>query len=101
MTWPRCTFTVISLVPSSNAICLFNMPETTRLIPSLARGEGVITFSQRGETTLLLAPRSVPIQGLLDRIEQILTQKRFGQEFHRTGFHGLHRHGNIAMAGDE
>jgi len=38
MTLPRCIFTVISLVPSSPATCLFNRPRMTRLITSRSRG---------------------------------------------------------------
>src|SRR5690349_2197095 len=29
ITWPRCAFTVISLMPSSAATCLLRRPETT------------------------------------------------------------------------
>jgi hypothetical protein len=32
ITWPRCAFTVISLIPSSPPICLFSKPETTSAI---------------------------------------------------------------------
>src|ERR1700724_3631576 len=38
ITCPRWIFTVISLVPSSNAICLLSMPETTRAMTSRSRG---------------------------------------------------------------
>ena len=37
ITCPRWIFTVISLVPSSNAICLLSMPETTKAITSRSR----------------------------------------------------------------
>src|SRR5712671_1553855 len=37
ITCPRWIFTVISLVPSSKAICLLSMPETTRPITSRSR----------------------------------------------------------------
>ena len=30
ITWPRCAFTVISVMPSSPPTCLFNSPETTK-----------------------------------------------------------------------
>jgi hypothetical protein len=42
MTWPRWTFTVISLIPMSYAICLFRWPvtrSTHHLV--LAAGEGI------------------------------------------------------------
>src|SRR4029453_8857532 len=38
MTWPRCAFTVISLIPSSPPTCLFRRPETTRTMTSRSRG---------------------------------------------------------------
>jgi hypothetical protein len=38
ITCPRCILTVISLVPSSPAICLLNKPETTRCMTSRSRG---------------------------------------------------------------
>src|ERR1700674_285654 len=38
ITCPRWIFTVISLVPRSNAICLLSMPETTRPMSSRSRG---------------------------------------------------------------
>ena len=38
ITWPRCAFTVISLMPSSPPTCLFNSPATTSPITSRSRG---------------------------------------------------------------
>src|ERR1700756_1858409 len=37
ITWPRCIFTVISLVPRSKAICLLSMPATTMAMTSHSR----------------------------------------------------------------
>jgi len=37
ITWPRCAFTVISLMPSSPPTCLFNSPETTNAVTSRSR----------------------------------------------------------------
>jgi|SRR5450755_1333485 len=37
ITWPRCAFTVISLIPSSLPTCLFNRPETTNAMTSRSR----------------------------------------------------------------
>src|SRR5580658_2480726 len=39
ITLPRCAFTVISLIPSSPATCLFNRPETTNTITCRSRCE--------------------------------------------------------------
>ena len=38
ITWPRCTLTVTSLVPSSPATCLLSSPETTHPMTSRSRG---------------------------------------------------------------
>jgi DNA-binding response OmpR family regulator len=40
--WPRCILTVASLAPSSAAICLFSIPETTRVITSRSRTLNVL-----------------------------------------------------------
>ena len=39
--------------------------------------------------------------GELDRVQQILIAKRFGQELDRTALHRPNRHRNIGMAADE
>jgi hypothetical protein len=44
ITWPRWTFTVISLIPISPAICLFSRPATTHAIASRSR---VVNVSNR------------------------------------------------------
>src|SRR5260370_9003733 len=68
---------------------------------ALACGHRLVALSQLGKLTLLLARHPVAIQSLVDRIQQVLVSERLGQELHRTGFHGLHRHRNISMPGDE
>ena len=37
ITWPRCSFTVASLMPNSPAICLLRRPRTTSAITSCSR----------------------------------------------------------------
>jgi len=37
ITWPRCALTVISLVPNSEATCLFSRPATTQAMTSRSR----------------------------------------------------------------
>src|SRR6266550_5197097 len=39
--------------------------------------------------------------GELDRVQQILIAKRFGQELDRTALHGPNRHRDIGVAADE
>ncbi len=67
----------------------------------LARGHGFVTPSQFGKLALLLAHHPVAIQSLVDRIQQVLVAEGLGEELHCTGFHGLYRHRDIAMTGDE
>src|SRR5580704_15823926 len=49
----------------------------------------------------LLASGAVAGDRSLNRLQQILATERFGQKLHRACLHGLYRHGNVAMAGDE
>ena len=41
------------------------------------------------------------VQRLRDGVEQILVAERFHQEVDGPGFHGAHRHRDVAVAGDE
>src|SRR5580704_12363197 len=44
---------------------------------------------------------TVTIQCLMDRVEQVLIPEGLGQELYGAGFHGPHRHRDIAMGGNE
>src|ERR1035437_8500167 len=68
---------------------------------ALAWGERFVVLSQLAKFALLLTRHPIAIQSLMNRIQQILVPERLGQELHRPGFHGLHRHRNISMTGDE
>src|SRR4029077_13933648 len=68
---------------------------------TLACSQSRVALSQLGKLNPLLTRYPVAIQSLVDRIQQGLVQKRLGQELHGTGFHGLHRHRNISVPGDE
>src|SRR5579864_8121964 len=68
---------------------------------ALACGKRLVALSQLGELTLLLARRPVALQSLLDSVQQVLVAERLGQELHRAGFHGIHRHRDISMTGYE
>src|SRR5467141_3409815 len=68
---------------------------------TLACSQSRVALSQLGKVTLLLARHTVTIQSLADRIQQVLVLERFGQKLQGTGFHGLHRHRNISMTGNE
>ena len=41
------------------------------------------------------------VNRLLDGVEQVLVAERFRQEFAGPGFHGAHRHRDVAVTGDE
>src|SRR5467141_2726361 len=60
ITWPRCTLTVISLVPSSAAACLLSNPATTRPITACSRGvrDWYRSFSSRSPACSRRAARS-------------------------------------------
>jgi hypothetical protein len=63
MTWPRWTFTVISLMPMSYAICLLRRPATTKAITSRSRGVRVSKRVQLGGCFFLPQPRGDLAQG--------------------------------------
>src|SRR5580692_7524895 len=68
---------------------------------ALARSKRLVSFSQFSELTLLLARCPVALQSQMDSVQQFLVAERLGQELHRAGFHGFHRHRNISMSGYE
>jgi hypothetical protein len=68
---------------------------------TLARRPQLVAPLQLAKPGLLLAHHPVAIQSLVDRIQQVLVPEGLGQELHRFGFHGLHRHRNISMTRDE
>jgi hypothetical protein len=50
---------------------------------------------------LVLSICAVALNRLVNRIEQRLVAKGFGQKLNRAGLHRFHRHRNVAMAGNE
>ena len=102
MTLARWTFMVISLVPSSAAICLFSRPRDHQGEDlSFARGQRFKPLPQHCNFRLFLTSAAVAFQGNLNRIQQILIAEWFGQEFDRPRLHGPHGHGDITVAGDK
>src|SRR5882724_8966289 len=49
----------------------------------------------------LLARLAIALQRLLNGVEQVLIAEGLGQKLHCPGFHSLHSHRDIAVAGDE
>src|ERR1700724_2289483 len=101
MTWPRWTFTVISLMPMSWAICLLRRPVTTKAITLRSRGEGLEARPQRGDRRFVLQPRAISREAQLDRVQQVLIAERLGQELDRSSLYRLNGHRDIAVSGDE
>src|SRR5580704_13489689 len=66
---------------------------------ALACGQRLVTFSQLSKLGLPLPRYAVTIQGLIDRIQQVLVTEGLGQELHGAGFHGSHRHRDVPMGG--
>src|ERR1700688_622444 len=68
---------------------------------TLACGQRLVELSEFSNLSPLLACLPVTIQSLIDSIQQVLVAERLGQELYGPRFHGPHRHGYIAIAGDE
>src|SRR4051812_45933319 len=68
---------------------------------SFAGRQRLIVLSQISDLILLLTRHPVTVQRLVDRVQQILVPKRFGQELHRAEFHGLHGHRDISVTSNK
>ncbi len=102
ITLPRWAFTVISLMPRVLPTCLFNMPDTTSTKDvSLASTERLVAFAQRGQLSLLRQGGLAPRQRLANGAEQDLVVEGLGEELDGARLHGLNRHRDVAMPGDE
>ena len=67
----------------------------------LARRQCVELCPQFGYGLLACVIGAGPFKRDLYSVEKILVAKGFGQEFNCAGLHGLNRHGDVAMTGDE
>src|ERR1700683_4092361 len=63
--------------------------------------QSVAPPAQLSQDGLFLAGSAIALDGLLDRIQQILVPKWFGEKLDRPGLHRPYRHGDVAMTGDE
>jgi hypothetical protein len=68
---------------------------------AFARGQRLEALSKRGQRRFFLASGTVTCKTELDRIEQVLIAERLRQKLDRSSLHGLNRHGNVAVPGDE
>jgi hypothetical protein len=102
MTWPRWIFTVILLTPISPATCLFISPGRDQGHHlKLTRCKRLQLGFQLGHAFISLPPLAIALQCVGDGVKQVLVAERLGQEIDRARFHGPHRHGDVAMRGDE
>src|SRR5437899_2781663 len=67
----------------------------------LPRGERLKPAAQGCPLRPLRARVAVACERLVHSVEQVLVAEGFGEEFYRPGFHRLHAHRDIAVAGDE
>src|SRR5262245_47438509 len=68
---------------------------------SLAWRQGIEAFLQFGNDLRFLPPGTIALDPRLDGIKQLLLAQRLGQELDGAGFHGSHRHGNVAVRADK
>jgi hypothetical protein len=90
MTWPRWTFTVISLMPISN-LDLFVQTAGHHHGHHLAfaGGERLEARPQGGDCPFVLQPRTISRKAQLNRVQQILIAERLGQELDRSSLYRL------------
>ena len=67
----------------------------------LPRGQPVIALAQRRQRRTPAPGHPVTLQGVLHGVEQVLVAEGLGEELHRPGLHGPHRHRDVAIARDE
>ena len=68
---------------------------------ALTWGESIIARPEGRNGFFIFEPNAIPIQAKLDRVQEVLIPEWLGEEFYRSALHGLDRHWNIAVAGDE
>src|SRR5262249_4122444 len=68
---------------------------------ALAGGQRLEALPQRGQCLFTLSPRAITFKAELDRVEQVLIPDWLGQELDRSSLHGLDRHRDVGVRGDE
>jgi hypothetical protein len=68
---------------------------------AFALRQQVVPCTLYGDLRFVLSICAVALDGLANCIEQLLVAKGFGQKLNRTGLHRLHRHRDVAMAGEK
>src|SRR6478752_1259978 len=68
---------------------------------SLARGQSLEALPERCNNLGVLPPGAVPRNAEVNGVEQLLVAKWLSEKLDGASLHGLHCHGNVAVAGDE
>src|ERR1700733_5338872 len=68
---------------------------------ALTRRQRIVAASQLAGSNLLVTRYAVPLQSLINRVQQILISERFGQELDCAGFHRSYGHRNVSVTGNE
>ena len=68
---------------------------------ALTDSQLLVSFSQLCNLGLSLPQLVVALQGLLNRIDEILIPEGLCQKLYRPRFHGFDSHGDVSVAGDE
>src|ERR1700759_3527255 len=61
----------------------------------------VKTSPEVGQSILFLAPNPIAREAKLNAVEEVLIPEGFCEELDRAALHRLHRHGDVAVPGDE
>ncbi len=102
ITWPRCAFTVISLMPSSNADLLVQQAgDDQRHDLPFARRERRVDDFEAHAAPPRARVRCGCARAPADGAQQHVVVERLGQELDGARLHRLHRHRHVAVAGDE
>ena len=102
MSWLRWTFTVVSAGSDLGGDLLVEKAGNYQWQHfALPRGQPFKALPQRGDFVLLLASGCVPLQGEVNRVQQILIAEWFGQELDGSGLHGPDRHWDVTVAGNK
>ena len=68
---------------------------------AFALGQAVEACSYVRQALLVLSPAAIAFDRRGDRVQHVLIAEGLGQEIDRAGFHGLDRHGDVAVPGHE
>ncbi len=100
MTLPRCAFTVISLIPTSPATCLFKRPETTRDMTWRSRWlRRCVLVTQCFFFPALQHESLAAFERQPDRPDQGFPAKRLCKNIESACLHGLDGTQNVRVAG--